>query len=166
MAFKYQVRSSSGRYVTQHKTAAAAKNAAKRLLIKLVKNGNPQDVIIYGPYMGLNNRLVLHPDQVKIMNPESRFKKLEKKLAKSHGGSPSSYGGLAAYIGRKKYGAKKFEAMAKAGRKKARKNPRETATIPVRGIKIAKNGEIQILANPSSKRKLSNLAKRLGGKLY
>lgn len=98
-------------------------------------------------------------------NP-SRFKRLESKLAKEHGGSPSSYGGLAAYIGRKKYGAKKFEAMAKAGRKKVRKNPRETATIPVRGIKIAKNGEIQILANPSSKRKLSNLAKRLGGKLY
>ena len=37
------------------------------------------------------------------------FKKLAKKV-----GSPA----LAAYIGRKKYGAKKFAAMSKAGRKR------------------------------------------------
>lgn len=47
----------------------------------------------------------------------SRFKELTAKLAKKKGiRSPAK---LAAWIGRKKYGAKKMAQMAAAGRKKA-----------------------------------------------
>ncbi len=45
----------------------------------------------------------------------SRFKKLKSELKKKGAKTP---GALAAFIGRKKYGNKKFNAMAKAGRKK------------------------------------------------
>lgn len=48
----------------------------------------------------------------------SRFKKLEEKLAGEGKKSPA---GLAAFIGRKKYGPKRFEKMAEAGRKKKEK---------------------------------------------
>ena len=41
------------------------------------------------------------------------FKSLEKKLAK---GGASNPGALAAYIGRKKYGAKRFNKAAAAGK--------------------------------------------------
>jgi len=44
-----------------------------------------------------------------------RFKALKSKLAKKGAKSP---GGLAAYIGRKKYGKKKMASMAAKGRKK------------------------------------------------
>jgi len=44
-----------------------------------------------------------------------RFEKLKGTLKKKGAKSPS---GLAAYIGRKKYGAKKMAKMATAGRKK------------------------------------------------
>lgn len=44
-----------------------------------------------------------------------KFVKLETKLAKRGAKKPRA---LAAWIGRKKYGAKKFEAMAEAGRRK------------------------------------------------
>lgn len=43
-----------------------------------------------------------------------RFAKLEAKFAKRGMKSP---GGLAAFLGRKKYGAKKMEKMSAAGRK-------------------------------------------------
>lgn len=45
----------------------------------------------------------------------ARFKALKSKLAKKGAKSP---GALAAYIGRKKYGAKKMASMAKKGKKK------------------------------------------------
>jgi hypothetical protein len=45
----------------------------------------------------------------------TRFKKLTAKLAAKGAKNPK---GLAAYIGRKKYGKKKMGTMAKAGRKK------------------------------------------------
>lgn len=48
----------------------------------------------------------------------SAFDKLAHKLAKKGDKHPKA---LAAYIGRKKYGAKKFEQMAKAGRKRKHK---------------------------------------------
>lgn len=44
-----------------------------------------------------------------------RFKKLVKQLKKKGAYEPKA---LAAYIGRKKYGAKKFQKMALLGRKK------------------------------------------------
>lgn len=44
----------------------------------------------------------------------TRFKQLTKKLAAKGAKSPKA---LAAFIGRKKYGAKKMTAMAKKGRK-------------------------------------------------
>jgi len=48
-----------------------------------------------------------------------RFKKLSRKIQKS-GKSKSAADAIAAAVGRKKYGAKKFAAMAAAGRKKRR----------------------------------------------
>ena len=45
----------------------------------------------------------------------SRFKSLTKKLSKKGVKNPKA---LAAYIGRKKYGAKKMTKLALAGRKK------------------------------------------------
>ena len=45
----------------------------------------------------------------------SRFNKLKRKLGKRGVRSP---GGLAAYIGRKKYGAKRFAAMGAKGRRR------------------------------------------------
>lgn len=45
----------------------------------------------------------------------ARFKALKKKLASQGATSP---GGLAAYIGRKKYGNKKMASMAAKGRKR------------------------------------------------
>tara|TARA_A100000171_G_scaffold6918_1_gene5331 strand:- start:714 stop:1718 length:1005 start_codon:yes stop_codon:yes gene_type:complete len=48
-----------------------------------------------------------------------RFKKLSRKIQKS-GKSKSAADAIAASIGRKKYGAKKFAAMAAAGRKKGK----------------------------------------------
>lgn len=44
-----------------------------------------------------------------------RYKRLVKKLAAEGARDPKS---LAAYIGRKKYGKKKFQELAAAGRKK------------------------------------------------
>jgi hypothetical protein len=46
-----------------------------------------------------------------------RFEKLSKDLAKKGVRDPKA---LAASIGRKKYGAKKFQTMAAKGRKRAR----------------------------------------------
>jgi hypothetical protein len=43
----------------------------------------------------------------------ARFKALKKKLAKKGVRSP---GGLAAFIGRKKYGKKKFASLSRKGR--------------------------------------------------
>jgi hypothetical protein len=48
-----------------------------------------------------------------------RFKKLSRKIQKS-GKSKSAADAIAASIGRKKYGAKKFAAMSAAGRKKGK----------------------------------------------
>jgi hypothetical protein len=48
-----------------------------------------------------------------------RFKKLSRKIQKS-GKSKSAADAIAAAVGRKKYGAKKFAAMAAAGRKKGK----------------------------------------------
>jgi hypothetical protein len=45
----------------------------------------------------------------------ARFKSLKKKLAKKGARNP---GALAAYIGRKKYGKKRFAALSAAGRKR------------------------------------------------
>jgi hypothetical protein len=45
----------------------------------------------------------------------ARFKALKAKLARKGVRSP---GGLAAYIGRKKYGKKRFQALAAAGRRR------------------------------------------------
>ncbi len=45
-----------------------------------------------------------------------KFKKLKRKLARKGVRSP---GGLAAHIGRKKYGKKGFAKLAAAGRKRA-----------------------------------------------
>lgn len=45
----------------------------------------------------------------------ARFKTLKNKLAKKGASNP---GALAAYIGRKKYGAKKMAKMAVVGRKR------------------------------------------------
>jgi len=45
----------------------------------------------------------------------ARFKALKKKLASQGAENPA---GLAAYIGRQKYGAKKMSSMAAAGRRK------------------------------------------------
>ena len=44
-----------------------------------------------------------------------RFSALKKKLAVKGASNP---GGLAAYIGRKKYGKKRFQSLAAKGRKK------------------------------------------------
>jgi len=44
-----------------------------------------------------------------------RFASLSKKLSKKGASNP---GALAAYIGRKKYGAKKFAKLAASGRRK------------------------------------------------
>ena len=46
----------------------------------------------------------------------TKFKKLKKKLARKGVRSPS---GLAAFIGRKKYGKKGFAKLGAAGRKRA-----------------------------------------------
>jgi len=43
-----------------------------------------------------------------------RFKKLTRKLKRKGAKTPKA---LAAYIGRKKYGKKKFQALAKKGKK-------------------------------------------------
>jgi hypothetical protein len=45
----------------------------------------------------------------------ARFKSLTKKLAKQGARNP---GALAAYIGRKKYGKKKFQGLSLMGKKK------------------------------------------------
>lgn len=45
----------------------------------------------------------------------ARFKALKTKLAKQGASNPA---GLAAYIGRQKYGAKRMAKMAAAGRKR------------------------------------------------
>lgn len=44
----------------------------------------------------------------------ARFAKLEKSLAKKGASNP---GALAAYVGRKKYGSKKFAKLSAKGRK-------------------------------------------------
>jgi len=46
-----------------------------------------------------------------------RFASLSKKLSKKGASNP---GALAAYIGRKKYGAKKFAKLAASGRRKSK----------------------------------------------
>jgi len=48
----------------------------------------------------------------------SRFNKLKAKLKRKGVRSP---GGLAAFIGRKKYGKKKFAAMSRKGRRAKRR---------------------------------------------
>jgi len=48
----------------------------------------------------------------------SRFAALKAKIAK--GGKAKDAGAIAASIGRKKYGAKKFQALATAGKKKGK----------------------------------------------
>lgn len=50
----------------------------------------------------------------------SRFAELQAKLEKQ-GNSPGKAAAIAASVGRRKYGAKKFAAMGAAGRKKASK---------------------------------------------
>lgn len=51
-----------------------------------------------------------------------RFSKLKGSLARRRGkGKVSSPGGLAAYIGRKKYGKARFQKMAAKGRKRRSK---------------------------------------------
>jgi len=47
-----------------------------------------------------------------------RFKRLVGKLKKKGARSPKA---LAAYIGRRKYGKARFQAMSKAGRKRSRR---------------------------------------------
>jgi hypothetical protein len=51
--------------------------------------------------------------------PQSRFDKLAGKIEKRPGYSQAEAKALAAWIGRRKYGKKKFAAMSAAGRKKA-----------------------------------------------
>jgi hypothetical protein len=51
-----------------------------------------------------------------------RFKALKSSLAKKGAKNP---GGLAAYIGRRKYGKKKFQKLATAGRKRAARKRRK-----------------------------------------
>lgn len=48
------------------------------------------------------------------------FKAVQKNVEKS-GASPSKAGAIAAAIGRKKYGAKRFAAMAAEGRRRSTK---------------------------------------------
>ena len=47
-----------------------------------------------------------------------RFAKLKKKLGKRKG--VKNAGALAAYIGRKKYGKKKFQSLARKGKRRKR----------------------------------------------
>jgi hypothetical protein len=47
----------------------------------------------------------------------ARFKKLKGQLAKKGASNP---GALAAYIGRKKYGKKKFQSLSAKGRKRGK----------------------------------------------
>lgn len=52
----------------------------------------------------------------------SKFQQMEQKLAAEHPGkTPAEEAGLAAYIGRKKFGAAGMARKAAAGRRKARK---------------------------------------------
>jgi hypothetical protein len=53
------------------------------------------------------------PNSKAPLGQGGRFAALKQKLAKKGAKNP---GALAAFIGRKKYGAKKFNAMAKKGR--------------------------------------------------
>lgn len=48
----------------------------------------------------------------------SKFEKLSNKIAKQNEISPKRANAIAAAIGRKKYGKKKFQQMAVAGKKK------------------------------------------------
>lgn len=58
-----------------------------------------------------------------VSNPESRFDRLEKKIAR-RGGAYDPYA-VAAAIGIRKYGKKKFEEMAQAGRRRAERRRKE-----------------------------------------
>lgn len=55
------------------------------------------------------------PNAKAKLGQGGRFAALKQSLAKEPG--VSSPGGLAAYVGRKKYGAKKFNALAKGGKR-------------------------------------------------
>lgn len=50
----------------------------------------------------------------------SKFSKLSSKIQQKQGISKKSADAITATIGRKKYGAKKFQEMAAEGRKKAK----------------------------------------------
>lgn len=58
-------------------------------------------------------------EKVGKLGSGKRFAKLEHELSKGHGAHDP--GAIAAYIGRKKYGNKKFQKLAEAGRKRAAK---------------------------------------------
>ncbi len=61
---------------------------------------------------------VAREDQPQVENPrESRFERLERSIAR-RGGAADPYA-VAAAIGMRKYGKKKFEQMAQAGRRRA-----------------------------------------------
>jgi len=65
-----------------------------------------------------------HERVMKRTKPGSgkRFASLTKKLAKKGAKNPEA---LASWIGRKKYGSKKFQKMAIAGRKRKKKRKRK-----------------------------------------
>jgi hypothetical protein len=71
-----------------------------------------------GKMAGLNKGL-RHRKAMAARKPKlgsgARFKKLKGKLSKRGASNP---GALAAYIGRKKYGKKKFAKLSAKGRKK------------------------------------------------
>lgn len=71
--------------------------------------------------------IVILRDQVLRQNP-SRFEKCVKSV-EARGGSYSPRGVCAA-AGRKKYGKRKFQAMAEAGRKAAKHNKRSFSRRP------------------------------------
>jgi len=76
--------------------------------------------MVYGKRdAGLRKRLRSNYKKVAKSKPAgegSRFKALEKSIA---AGNVKNAGAVAAAIGRKKYGKKKFQKMATAGRRKS-----------------------------------------------
>jgi hypothetical protein len=83
---------------------------------------------------------------------KSKAKKVMKEFEKEYG---------------KKEGKKIFFATSNkvCPLKKKRKKNSNSDLVPIKGIKVTKDGEIQLLANPSQLKKIKKLAKKLGGSL-
>ena len=82
-----------------------------------------------GPFGDVIPAPVGGPPMAKpVLGSGARFGALKAKLAKRPG--VTNPGGLAAFIGRKKYGAKKFAALGAKGRRAAAKGMHEVVTKP------------------------------------